>query len=82
MSLTQNPPALSVAENAVPDPDALATERQAADFLGVTTRALQKWRATGTGPLFVRISSRCVRYRRRDLITWAADRLKSSTAQE
>ena len=82
MSLTQNAPALHAAENAVPDPDALATERQAADFLGVTTRALQKWRATGTGPQFVRISSRCVRYRRRDLITWAADRLKSSTAQE
>ena len=82
MSLTQTPPVLQATEIAVPDPDALATERQAADFLGVTTRALQKWRATGTGPRFVRISSRCVRYRRRDLITWASDRLKSSTAQE
>ena len=82
MSHTQNNPALHAPENSVPDPDALATERQAADFLGVTTRALQKWRATGTGPRFVRISSRCVRYRRRDLTTWAEDRLKSSTAEE
>jgi predicted DNA-binding transcriptional regulator AlpA len=63
------------------DPDALATEREAADFLGVTTRALQKWRATGSGPRFVRISSRCVRYRRRDLISWAEARLKSSTSE-
>ena len=63
------------------DPDALETERQAAHLLGGTTRALQKWRATGTGPYFVRISSRCVRYRRRDLISWAEARLKSSTAE-
>ena len=64
-----------------PDLDALKTERQAAHFLGVTTRALQKWRATGTGPYFVRISSRCVRYRRRDLLNWAEARLKASTAE-
>jgi predicted DNA-binding transcriptional regulator AlpA len=63
------------------DPDSLEAERKAADFLGVTTRALQKWRATGTGPKFVRISGRCVRYRRRDLMAWAEARLKSSTSE-
>lgn len=63
------------------DPDALETEQSAAGFLGVTPRALQKWRITGTGPQFVRISGRCVRYRRRDLIVWAETRLKSSTAE-
>lgn len=63
------------------DPESLETEREAADFLGVTVRALQKWRATGTGPRFVRISGRCVRYRRRDLISWAEARLKSSTSE-
>ncbi len=62
------------------DPDSLETERHAADFLGVTTRALQKWRATGTGPQFVRISGRCIRYRRRDLTDWVEARLKTSTA--
>ncbi len=62
------------------DPDALATEREGADFLGVSTRALQKWRANGTGPRFCRISGRCVRYRRRDLISWAEARLKFSTS--
>lgn len=63
------------------DPDALATEREAADFLGVTARALQKWRTTGNGPLFVHISSRCVRYRRRDLLAWSEAHLKSSTSE-
>ena len=63
------------------DPDALLTEQQAALLLGVTTRALQKWRVRGTGPQFVRISSRCVRYRRRDLVDWAAERIKQSTSE-
>ena len=82
MKLTQKSLALYAPGNTISDPDALSTEREAADFLGVSTRALQKWRATGSGPQFVRISSRCVRYRRRDLIAWAENRLKSSTAEE
>jgi len=69
------------ADRSVADVDALTTERQAANFLGVTARALQKWRTTGKGPLFVRISGRCVRYRRRDLLAWTEARLKSSTAE-
>jgi predicted DNA-binding transcriptional regulator AlpA len=63
------------------DPDALASEQSAAEFLGVTPRALQKWRMTGEGPRFVRISSRCVRYRRRELVEWAQAHLKASTSE-
>src|SRR5919201_803353 len=63
-----------------PDPDALLPEAQSAELLGVTARALQAWRQRGGGPNFVRISSRCIRYRRRDLIAWAAARLRSSTS--
>ena len=63
------------------DPDALASEQLAAGFLGVTPRALQKWRMTGDGPRYVRISSRCVRYRRRDLVEWAQAHLKVSTSE-
>ncbi len=63
------------------DPDALVSEQSAAEFLSVTPGALQKWRMTGNGPQFVRISSRCVRYQRRDLVEWARARVKSSTAE-
>ncbi len=72
---------LELAETLSLDLDALVLERLAADFLGVTPRALQKWRMTGAGPKFVGISSRCVRYRRRDLVEWAQAHLKASTSE-
>ena len=71
----------TLTQSNVIDPEALLTEVQAADLLQVTPRALQKWRATGTGPRYVRISCRCVRYRRRDLIAWTESRLRFSTAE-
>lgn len=60
--------------------DQLLTERQAAALLSVTPRALQKWRSNGRGPEFIRISSRCIRYRRIDLAAWTADRVRRSTS--
>lgn len=62
------------------DPDALLREDEAARLLGVQPRSLQKWRSVGGGPVFVAISSRCIRYRRADLLRFAEDRLKTSTA--
>lgn len=64
------------------DPDALLREDQAAAFLGFTPRALQSWRHRGGGPDFVKVSARAVRYRRSDLLTWAAARLRSSTSDQ
>ena len=59
---------------------ALVDERVAADFYGVTPRKLQKDRQTGLGPKFIRISSRCIRYRRVDLREDAEARMCSSTS--
>ncbi len=59
----------------------LLTEQQAAAFLSINPRTLQKWRVVGGGPLFVRISRRCIRYRREDLDQWTNSRVKSSTSQ-
>src|SRR5207249_12117286 len=56
------------------DPEALLREEEAAALLHFTARALQAWRHAGTGPAFVRVSSRAIRYRRRDLLAWAAAR--------
>ncbi len=59
----------------------LLTEQQAAASLSINPRTLQTWRASGGGPLFVRISRRCIRYRREDLDQWTNSRVKSSTSQ-
>ena len=59
----------------------LLTEQQAAACLSINPRTLQKWRVIGGGPLFVRISRRCIRYRREDLEQWTNSRVKSSTSQ-
>ncbi len=48
----------------------LLNEKQLSQLLGVTPRALQSWRQCGRGPIYVRISSRCVRYRLSDIEDW------------
>lgn len=58
------------------DPEVLLRPPEAARLLGVTTRALDAWRAQGRGPRFVRVSSRCIRYRRRDLLDWIAEAIQ------
>jgi hypothetical protein len=59
--------------------DWLIDERTAADFVGYTARALQNWRVRGGGPVLC-VSARSIRYRRRDLIDWAEQRLRASTS--
>ncbi|MFH1738227.1 MAG: helix-turn-helix domain-containing protein [bacterium] len=74
--------AISSPINLPQDPEQLIDEKQAAAFLGYTRRALQNWRRTGTGPRFVKVSSRSIRYRRRDLIAWGEARNRNSTSDE
>ncbi|MEP3040717.1 MAG: helix-turn-helix domain-containing protein [Roseibium sp.] len=62
--------------------DRLLNEMEAAAFLGYSHRALQNWRVRGGGPVFIKVSSRSVRYRRRDLMAWVDARVCSSTSQE
>jgi predicted DNA-binding transcriptional regulator AlpA len=49
--------------------DALLSEVDAAELLGLSTRTLQSWRMQETGPDYVR-AGRAIRYRRRDLLAW------------
>ena len=59
---------------------ALIDEKAAADFLGLERRTIQGMRQRGGGPRYIRISSRCLRYRRADLREWAEARMRSSTS--
>ena len=52
----------------------------AAAFLGLVERTLENYRQVGDGPPFIRVSARCIRYRRWDLKTWSDSRLRKSTS--
>ncbi len=60
--------------------NALVDEKVAAEFLKVTPRSMQAMRQRGGGSRFIRISARCIRYRRIDLKAWADARMRSSTS--
>ena len=62
--------------------DALLNEEQGAAFIGVTRRAMQAWRGNGSGPKYIRISARCIRYTIPYLKEWSEKRLRTSTSQE
>ena len=58
----------------------LLTQAEAAERLGLSPRWMEVRRYQGGGPPFVRVSSRCVRYRPQDLEAWAAERVRTSTS--
>ena len=60
----------------------LITEADAARFLNLSVHTLRAYRSRGGGPSYVRISSRCIRYRRSGLRDWAEMRIRISTADE
>ena len=62
------------------DPDSLIRQDEAALLLGVSNRCLENWRYRGGGPNWIRISARCIRYRRSDLIQFIEARVRISTA--
>ncbi len=68
----------TISVNAAP---VLRNEVQAAAFLCVSPRALQKWRVTGDGPQYLRLSARCIRYSQAELIRWAEARICRATAE-
>ncbi|WP_417239480.1 helix-turn-helix transcriptional regulator [Celeribacter halophilus] len=60
--------------------DRLIDEKEAANYLCYSVRALQNWRVRGGGPLFIKVSGRSVRYTRRDLQEWInAKRVANTT---
>ena len=62
------------------DPNQLMNEKEVADLICITQRALQNWRLRGGGPEYVKIG-RSVRYQRRDVMKFIEDRKRKHTAQ-
>jgi predicted site-specific integrase-resolvase len=48
--------------------------RETAEYLHVSVKTLEAWRQDGSGPPFVRYSSRCVRYRPEQVERWMLSR--------
>ena len=57
------------------------SEDEVASLVGLTKKTLQKKRKDGTGPRYVRVSAKCVRYRLMDIIAWQENLLIRSTAE-
>jgi predicted site-specific integrase-resolvase len=59
----------------------LLTPLQAAERLGVTVNALERWRGIGGGPVFTKLSAKSVRYRQEDLDAFVEMNRRHSTAR-
>jgi hypothetical protein len=61
--------------------DELLDTNATAAWLGVSMQFLEIGRSKGYGPKFTKISPRCVRYRRGDVLRWLRARTHQSTAE-
>ena len=55
-------------------------EAATADYLGVSPRTTQAWRARGSGPRYIRVSASCIRYRKSAVDRWLDGRERTSTS--
>lgn len=59
----------------------LCTPEEAGEIFGIAPQTLAHWRVRGTGPRYLTLSARCVRYRVSDIEEWLGSRTKESTAE-
>jgi excisionase family DNA binding protein len=59
----------------------LLTQDEAAEFLKLSVRTVERLRVSGRGPKFLKIF-RSVRYRPADVEAWLASRVRGSTSEE
>jgi predicted DNA-binding transcriptional regulator AlpA len=58
---------------------ALLLPQDVAEQLGVSRKALERWRCTGEGPRFVRLGHKTVRYRLEDIEAFIGTKVMIST---
>jgi predicted DNA-binding transcriptional regulator AlpA len=74
-------PITAVMDQAAAELTPLLTPQEVANMLGLTERTLERWRITGEGPRYSKLSRSTVRYMREDVVSFVADRLRANTAQ-
>ena len=50
--------------------DPLMTTEEVAEYLSLAVRTIKRWREEDAGPQYIRISHKCVRYRRSEVDRW------------
>ena len=55
--------------------------KQAAEYLGLSPRTLDRYRVKGSGPVYLKFGGR-VRYLAADLEAWAENRRRTSTSDD
>lgn len=61
--------------------DKLCTPVETASLLGIAPQTMAHWRVRGSGPRYVLLNRRCVRYRLSDIQAWLDSRVQESTAE-
>jgi predicted DNA-binding transcriptional regulator AlpA len=72
------PEAAMAAANSTP-PAPLATPAQVAEFTGLTEPQLAQLRYKGAGPVFIRLTSKAIRYEWSAVFDWVEQKRKSRT---
>jgi predicted DNA-binding transcriptional regulator AlpA len=54
--------------------DEMLKEPEGAGLAGLAANTFRKYRQLGLGPAYIRISARCIRYRRSDILSWIESR--------
>ncbi len=59
----------------------LLTSREAGRYFGKTETAMAQWRHLGTGPRFIRLDRRTIRYRESDLAAFVATKAEGGSTR-
>jgi predicted DNA-binding transcriptional regulator AlpA len=59
--------------------DRLISGRELSDMLNISLCTLSKWRRFGSGPKFIRVNKKCVRYQIGDVLDWIEDGKRTCT---
>ncbi|MCX7356528.1 MAG: helix-turn-helix domain-containing protein [Alphaproteobacteria bacterium] len=73
-------PAIAVPDGI--DADPILRTSEAASYLRVTPRYLEKLRTLGGGPVFLRLGAAAIRYRKSALDQWCEQRARVSTSDQ